>query len=120
MYRNRNRLITVSNRQLEEEAKNYPFDYVIATREEVPYYKAKGYKYVLDCPFFYSIDTGENLYAGYRKRYTAEIYILNLETGDRHALYSISQTFMFSYGPIMKKVNRMIRKNYKKEIKGRD
>lgn len=112
MHKRRNEEMPESNKELNEEAKNYPFEYVICKRTEIDTYKSKGYKYLLDCGLFQGIDSGENMYAGYKKQVYSELYIINLETGDKHRVMDVTDTFVFKYKLIMKTLNKEVRKKY--------
>ena len=52
LQKKHNKQVQDANKEWAKAAKNYPFEYIIASRKDISDLKAKGYKYVLDSPLF--------------------------------------------------------------------
>ena len=103
MYKKRNKAAIEANEQLEEAAKEYPYQYVIASRTEIDSLKEAGYKYVYECSMMKKYNDGVNMYAGQNKKYVSDMLVINLQTGEEHKVFEVSQTFVYYYKGIIKK-----------------
>lgn len=118
LQENHNAVIPKSNEQLVEAAARYPFAYRITTLDSVTYYRDHGYKYMLMQSSFNSGVDGT--YRGTRghgmgasRTYTStsvDLYVQNLQNGDRYVFDDFSQTFIYYYkgqvGMLLKKVDK--------------
>jgi len=113
MYKKRNKSAVEANKQLEEAAREYPYQYVIASRNDIDSLKEEGYKYVYECSMMKKYNDGVNMYAGQNKRYVSDMLVINLQTGEEHKVFEVSQTFVYYYKGIIKKLLKKVKKEFK-------
>lgn len=113
MYTRHNKAVVESNEMLEKEAKKYPFDYVISTRAEYKDLIEQGYKYVLECDMMEYYNNGKGAVASdVRTKFYSDLYIKDLQTGDKYTLFEISDTYLIRYDKLMQKFNQKVKKNF--------
>lgn len=113
MYRSRNIEAPKANKQLHEEAKNYPFKYVISKRSAYKDSLINSCRYVLENDIMEAYNNGVNLYAGYNTEYKSPMYILDLKTGDKYKLFDIETHHGYYYKYIMRKFIKKVNKKFK-------
>ncbi|MDH5365817.1 MAG: hypothetical protein OEW67_02465 [Cyclobacteriaceae bacterium] len=107
----RNLISKQANKELELEATYYPFQYIISNRSDYFKFINNGYKYVLENDMMNSYNNGESIEPGKHKLFSSTMYIKDLTTGKRYDLFSITQDEVYEYASIIKKLNKIIKKN---------
>jgi hypothetical protein len=100
------------NKALREEVKKYPFKYTVASRSKVRELKQKGYKYVLENDMMNGYNSGDPMFRPFEK-YIAAFYVMDLQTGKKYFLFTISQNFAYRYDYTMDKFVDKVSKKYK-------
>jgi len=108
----RNEMATKGNNALMEEVKRYPFKYTIASRSKLKELKEKGYKYILENDMMNGYNSGDPMFRPFEK-YIAAFYVLDLQTGKKYFLFTISQTYAYRYDYTMNKFVDKVTKKYK-------
>jgi hypothetical protein len=107
-----NKIIPKSNKQLEDKAKNYPFEYIIADRGDLPKLKEQGYKYVLYCDCFDSYREGMPK-AHYKMSVYYPVYLMDMNTQEIYVHDDMSEVFTMSYDKIIDYFIKKVKKKYK-------
>ena len=108
-----NENVPVSNKQLKESAKEYPFEYVLAYRNDIEKYRSLGYKYLLDFKPFVDMRQGIRQ-SNSNTIVKFPLYIQDLTNNDIYILDYISETFTYYYRGIIKKtLVKQVKKKYK-------
>jgi len=110
----RNTVSVDANKSLKIGATYYPFGYVISNRSEYFNLSTAGYKYVLENDMMNSYNNGEHIDAGRNKLFSSPMYIMNLATGERFELFSVTQDEIYDYEDIMKDFVKLVRKTFDK------
>ena len=122
--RNHNNVIPVSNKQLKEAAKEYPFKYIIASISEVDSLSKANYKYVYYSPAFEKVKTGQRMGTKSSvsfspgKQTTKTTYVIqnivlvNLENNDLYYVGEYSETFVYYYKGLIKDFVKKVKKQY--------
>jgi hypothetical protein len=108
----RNEMATKGNSALMEEVKRYPFKYTIASRSKLKELKQKGYKYILENDMMNGYNSGDPMFRPFEK-YIAAFYVMDLQTGKKYFLFTISQNFAYRYDYTMNKFVDKVNKKYK-------
>lgn len=108
----RNVISKQANKELAIEATFYPFQYIISNRSDYFKFIDNGYKYVLENDMMNSYNYGENISPGKHKLFSSTMYLKDLTTGKRYELFSITQDIVYEYATIMKKFNKIVKKEY--------
>lgn len=116
MYEKRNKSAVEANQQLREAVKAYPFPYVISTRAEYKSWAEKGYRYVYENDLMEKYNNGANVYAGQQKRYVSDMYVQDLQTKDKYVAFELSQTFVYYYKGIMRKLMKQVKKKFPEAV----
>jgi len=112
MYKVRNNNAPVSNAQLNEQAKEYPFKYVISNRSVYKDSLASTCRYVLENEYMEAYNNGVNLNYEINSVSESPMYILDLKTGDKYKLFGINAGETYYYTGIMKKFVKTVKKEY--------
>ncbi|GCC50230.1 hypothetical protein SanaruYs_04450 [Chryseotalea sanaruensis] len=113
LKKNHNTNVAGSNLQLRTAAKEYPFEYVITSRENVLAYKELGYKYVLDFKPFVDIRQGIR-HSTTKVTVYFPLYIYDLTTTDTYIIDNVSENFVYYYTGLMKKaLIKQVKRKYK-------
>jgi hypothetical protein len=108
----RNDMGTKGNEALMEEVKKYPFKYTVASRSQLKDLSEKGYKYILENDMMNGYNSGDPMFRPFEK-YVAPFYVMDLQTGKKYFLFTISQTFAYRYDYTMGKFVEKVIKKYK-------
>jgi len=92
-----NKKVPKANADLEDAAKNYPFDYTIATRKDIEKLASQGYKYILDCETFENMRNGFRQDQSTRTTITVYLYKLYLRDMKSNTLFVVTNDFKENY-----------------------
>ncbi|NNC84458.1 MAG: hypothetical protein HKN75_00150 [Bacteroidia bacterium] len=106
----RNEKAKMANEQLQVAAKEYPFEYIIAKRSALDSLKEKGYRLVLENDMMKKQDNPEKYLKGNNANDVGDMYILNMENGDKYFLFQISQSYVFFSKGVMKKFIKQVKR----------
>jgi hypothetical protein len=112
MYKVRNNNAPVANGQLNEQAKEYPFRYVISKRSVYKDSLASTCRYVLENEYMEAYNNGVNLNYEMNSASVSPMYIKDLKTGDKYELFNINAGEAYYYTGIMKKFVKAVKKEY--------
>ena len=107
----RNVKAKTANEQLKVATENYPYAFIIATRSELDKLKEQGYRYVLENDMMKRNDSAEEGIADMNSNNVSEMYIMDLDNGDKYYLFQIVQSYVFFYKGIMKKFIKQVEKD---------
>lgn len=99
----------VANQQLEEEVKNYPFNYKVIQYSELATLKDSGYKYV----FMFDPITWIHERALFATGNTQPLLIKDLHSGDTYELKEFSSTFVYAYKNLIRHLNGRVKHEYR-------
>lgn len=112
-YKLRNEAADKANKDLENAAKDYPYEYTIAFRSEVDKLSAEGYKYVLESPLMLGYNSGEDMRDESGELLYANIEIMDLHSDDSYPIFSFGEDQVYDYKGIMKQFNKLVGKAFK-------
>ena len=112
-YKLRNEAAEKANKELAAAAKDYPYEYIIASRDEVDKLSAKGYKYVLESPLMQGYNSGEDMLDPSGQPLIANLEIMDLHSDDSYPIFSFGEDKVYDYKGIMKQFNKLVGKAFK-------
>lgn len=112
-YKLRNAAAEKANKELAAAAKDYPYEYIIASRDEVDKLSAKGYKYVLESPLMQGYNTGEDMLDPDGRPLVANLEIMDLHSDASFPIFSFGEDQVYDYKGIMKQFKKLVRKAFK-------
>lgn len=114
-YTKRNEIFEENNKMLANEAPNYPFEYIISKRSEYRELVAQGYKYVLENDLIAAYNNGLQTYPGGGTQYISTMYLIDIVSGDKYELFTITDKSLRHYDWVISKFNDKVIKEYKKK-----
>lgn len=100
-----------ANEQLKLATEKYPYEFIIATRSELDKLKEQGFRYVLENDMMNRADNPNEKNANMNSNSVSEMYLMDLENGDKYYLFQIVQSYVYFYKGIMKKFINQVEKD---------
>jgi hypothetical protein len=112
-YKLRNEAAEKANKELAKAAKDYPYEYTIASRDEVDKLSEQGYKYVLESPLMQGYNSGEDMVDEGGLSLIANLEIMDLHSATSYPIFSFGEDEVYDYKGIMKHFNKLLGKAFK-------
>ena len=112
-YKLRNEAAEKANKELAKAAKDYPYKYIIASRDEVDKLSEQGYKYVLESPLMQGYNSGEDMVDEGGLSLIANLEIMDLHSSASYPIFSFGEDEVYDYKGIMKHFNKLLGKAFK-------